>query len=306
MLTTTALLLAAGVLAVLAVAMGYVLGWANRTFRVEVDPKVEAILGALPGANCGGCGFVGCAAYAEAVVKRGAEVNLCAPGGRGCAEKLAQIMGVELTETFPYRAVVHCSASEDERLQRTEYRGEQTCGAANLVAGVQGCTYGCLGLGDCARACKYDAIEIVKGLAAIDYDKCVGCGACGRACPRNIITIVPFKSDRMLVVACSNQDTAGDVRAVCMVGCIGCRACTRAAPELISMEGALPTINYERYDPEESGPALEKALEKCPRKRLLYVGKPSEKDLAAVAHEELPEPVQADFKTTVDDTEWRG
>lgn len=304
MFTVVALLLAAGVLALLAVAMGHVLGWANRTFYVKIDPKVEAVLAALPGANCGSCGFVGCAEYAEAVAGGETELTLCAPGGASCAQNLAEIMGVEVEETFPYRAVLHCSANKDQRLQRLEYHGEQTCPAANLVAGVQGCAYGCLGLGDCARACKYGAIQIINGLSTIDYDKCVGCKACARACPRNLITIVPFKSDRMLVVACSNQDTAADVRDVCMVGCLGCKACTRVAPDLISMEGALPAINYDNYDPTDE--TLEKVLEKCPRKRMTFVGKPTEKDLAAVAEEELPEHIEPDFKTTVDDTEWRG
>ena len=304
MLITVALALAAGVLALLAIAMGYALGWANRRFYVEVDPKVEAVLAALPGANCGGCGFVGCSAYAEAVAKGDTAVNLCAPGGASCAQQLADIMGVALEESFPYRAVVHCSATRNERLQRTEYRGEQTCTSANLVAGVQGCIYGCLGIGDCAAACQYDAVHVVDGLSTIDYDKCIGCGACARACPRNIITMVPFKSERMLVVACSNQDAAADVRAVCMVGCIGCKACMRAAPDLITIEGALPSINYDNYDPTDE--TLQKVLEKCPRKRVLFVGRPTKAELAAVADEEMPEPVQADFKTTVDDTEWRG
>jgi RnfABCDGE-type electron transport complex B subunit len=304
MLNNVTLLLSAAVLALLAVAMGYVLGWANRRFYVEVDPKVEALIAALPGANCGGCGYVGCSEYAEAVARGEAPVNLCAPGGAGAAEQLAAIMGVELDEALPYRAVLHCSATREQRLQRADYRGEPTCQAANLVAGVQGCIYGCLGFGDCQRACDYGAIEIVNGLSTIDYDKCVGCGACARTCPRNIITMVPFKSERMMVVACSNQDRGGDVRAVCEVGCLGCKACTRVAPDLITMDGALPAINYDNYDPTDD--VIEQVLEKCPRKRLLFVGKPTERDLEAVAEEEVPEVVQADFKTTVDDTEWRG
>ena len=304
MLTNITLILAAGVLALLAVALGYALGWANRKFHVETDPIVEALLEALPGANCGACGSVGCAEYAQAVARGEVEVTLCAPGGAATAEQLAQIMGVEVTETLPYRAVLHCSANADQRLQRVEYQGQQTCVAANLVGGVQGCTYGCLGLGDCMRACKYDAVQIINGLCTINYDKCIGCKACAGACPRNIITMVPFKTERMPVIACSNHDTAGDVKAVCMVGCLGCTACSRIDPDLISMDGALPTIDYDNYDPQD--PALQKVLEKCPRKRFIFVGKPTPEDLAAVADEQLPERIEADFKTTVDDTEWRG
>ncbi|HYW78229.1 MAG TPA: RnfABCDGE type electron transport complex subunit B [Thermoguttaceae bacterium] len=296
------MLTAALVLGLLAVVMGCVLGWANRAFHVEVDAKVEAITEALPGANCGGCGFVGCSEYAEAIVGNGAEVTLCAPGGNACAVRLAQIMGVEVTESLPYRAVVHCAANFDQRLQRVPYDGELTCVAANLVAGVQGCVYGCLGLGDCTRACKYDAIHIVRGLSVVDYEKCVGCKACAAVCPRNIITMVPFKVDRMLVVACSNQDKGPDVKMVCEVGCIGCTACSRKA-ELMTMKGNLPVIDYDRY---ESDADFAVARQTCPRASMIEVGKPSAQDIAAVADETLPERVVADFKTTVDETEWRG
>jgi len=302
MLITVTIILAAVVLALLAVAMGYVLGWANRAFHVEVDPKVDALIDALPGANCGGCGFVGCSEYAEAVAKSETDVDLCAPGGASCAEQLAQIMGVEVTETFPYRAVVNCAAHAQQRLERMDYVGEMTCVGANLVGGVQGCTYGCLGYGDCHRACKYDAIHVVDGLSTVDYEKCIGCKACANVCPRNIITMVPFKSEQMLVVACSNLDAGGDVKRVCEVGCIGCTACTRKA-ELMTMKDNLPTIDYDRYDDQAD---FIEARKKCKRASMIYVGKPSAKDLAAVADEEMPERVVADFKTTVDDTEWRG
>ena len=110
MLTAVTIILASAVLAILAIAMGYVLGWANRAFHVEVDPKVAAIQAVLPGANCGGCGFVGCAEYAEAMAGGNTGVALCAPGGAGCAQQLAEILGVTVAESFPYRAVVHCAA----------------------------------------------------------------------------------------------------------------------------------------------------------------------------------------------------
>ncbi len=302
MLITVTMILAALVLALSAIGVACILGWANRAFHVEVDPKVEAIIDALPGANCGGCGFVGCSEYAEAVAKGGTDVALCAPGGAGCAQRLAEIMGVEVSPSFPYRAVVHCAAHTKHRLGRMPYEGERTCGAANLVAGVQGCTFGCLGFGDCTRACKYDAVHVIDGLATVDYEKCVGCKACAAVCPRNIITMVPFKSDRMLVVACSNQDSGPDVKAVCEVGCIGCTACSRNA-ELMQMAGNLPTIDYDRYADLAD---FTVARAKCPRASMIDVGKPTEEDLAAVAAEEIPERVEVDFKTTVDETEWRG
>jgi len=301
--TTVTLILAAVILALLAVGMGWVLGWANRVFHVEVDPKVEAIQAALPGANCGGCGYVGCGAYAEAVASgEEPEVDLCGPGGTACAQKIAEIIGVQITETWPYKAVVHCAAHWDDRLEKMDYTGEMTCAAANLVAGYQGCTYGCLGLGDCERACDYDAIHVVDGLSTVDYEACVGCKACSLACPRNIITMVPFKRSEMLVVACSNHDMGKDVSKVCTVGCLGCMACTRES-DLMQMDNNLSSICYDDYETCEDFDAI---TSKCRRASLVWVGVPSEEDIEATADEEVPERIEADFETTVDDTEWRG
>lgn len=302
MLTPTTMILGAVVLAALAVAMAYVLGWANRAFEVVVDPKVEAVLEILPGANCGGCGYVGCSEYAEAVVREHVDVTLCAPGGAGCSKRLAEIMGVEVDNSLPYRAVVHCAAHTADHVYRTPYVGEPTCVAANLVAGVQGCAYGCLGFGDCTRACDYDAIHVIDGLATVDYEKCIGCKACAKVCPRNIITMVPFKAEQMLVVACSNQDRGSEVKEVCRVGCIGCTACSRSAKPM-QMQGNLPMIDYDAY---ESAEEFDVARQKCPRASMVMIGKPTPKDLAAVADEEVPERIEADFKTTVDETEWWG
>ena len=301
-MTWVIVILAAGTMLLLALVMACVLGWANRAFHVEVDPRVEQIQRVLPGANCGGCGYVGCNEYAEAVVAGEAPPDKCTVGGASCAAALAKILGVELAPSFPYRPAVHCAARLEDRLKRHEYRGEPTCSAANLVAGVQGCTYGCLGLGDCVRACEFDAIAIVDGLAVVNYDKCVGCGACARACPRNIISMIPFKAESMLVVACSNHDPARAVREVCTVGCIGCKACQRIN-DVFNVTDDLAGLDYDRYDPRmDFGPVLEK----CPRKALVFIGKPAEKDLAAVAEEEMPQPVTDRFDTTVDKTEWHG
>ena len=296
------ILLAGGTMAILSVVMAYVLGWANKTFYVEVDPRIERAEEILPGANCGGCGYVGCREYAEAVAG-GEEVTKCTVGGSSVAQALGQLMGIEVEATWPYRAVVHCGATYEDRLGRREYHGVETCSAANMISGIQGCTYGCLGFGDCEEVCEFDAIHIVDGLAVVDYEKCTGCGACARVCPRNIITMVPFKTDRMLVVTCCNKDTGKDVSAVCTVGCIGCSACARVN-DLIQIEEGLAVVDYGQYDPEQAD--FSAALEKCPRESLVFVGVPSEKDRAAVADEELPDRIEADFKTTVDDAEWRG
>lgn len=292
--------LAAGTMLAMALVLSYVLGWANTAFHVEVDPRINAVMDALPGANCGGCGFIGCGEYAEAVVDAGAEVNKCPVGGESCANEVAQIMGVELGAALPFRPVVHCGAHYEERLGRTEYHAEQRCASANIVADVQGCTYGCLGFGDCATVCDYDALHVIDGLATVDYDKCIGCGACAKVCPRNIITITPFKAERILAITCSNKDKGKDITKVCTVGCIGCGACARNS-DLFTIENNLSTINYDAYEPVCSLDVMT-ACEKCPRKRIVFVGK-EDFDETAVFSGEVVEP---DFKTTVDDTEWRG
>ncbi len=298
------ILLAGGTMLVLAMFMTYVLGWANQAFHVEVDPRVEKVIHALPGANCGGCGYVGCGEYAEAVVEGTCGADKCPVGGDSCAAKIAEILGLELEQSWPHRPVVHCGATGDERLKKHPYSGEQTCTGANLVGGVQGCTYGCLGFGDCAVSCDFDAIHVNDGLATVDYHKCIGCGACENACPRHIIHMVPFKAEKMVVVACSNGDFGKEVRGVCKVGCLGCGSCARLS-DLFEVKGNIARIDYDKYDPGKVD-ELSVVLEKCPMKRIIPMGKPSAADLAAVAGEQVDDIVRDEFETTVDKTEWHG
>ena len=303
-MTAIVIILAASTMLVLAVFMTYVLGWANEAFHVQVDPRVDQVNEALPGANCGGCGYVGCNEYAEAAVAGEAPPDICPVGGVSCATALAKILGVELTQTWPYRPVVHCRANYDERLGRSDYQGEKTCASANIISGIQACTYGCLGMGDCDVSCNFDAIEVVDGLSTVNYDKCVGCGACAKACPRNIISMVPFKREQMLAIRCSNKDFGKDVKAVCKVGCLGCAACQRTS-DAFKVTDNIARVDYDMYDPDAMGDLLV-ALDKCPSKSIVFVGNPTAKDISEVSGEEAPTIAQADFKTTVDKTEWHG
>ncbi|MGC9453937.1 MAG: RnfABCDGE type electron transport complex subunit B [Phycisphaerae bacterium] len=298
------IILAAGTMLLLAVIMSYVLGRASIAWHVEEDPRVEQVLDALPGANCGGCGYANCHEYADAVVSGEADIDLCSVGGVSCMTALAKILGVSAEPSWPKRPIVHCRATFDDRLRKSPYSGEQTCSAANLVAGVQGCTYGCLGLGDCERSCPFDAIHVIGGLAVVDYEKCTGCGNCAEACPRNIISMVPFKAEQVVAIACSNQDPGKAVRAVCKVGCIGCGLCAKAS-ELFAVDDNLARLDYEAYDPSREEELLA-AAEKCPMKSIIRVGKPSQEDIDATDDEQLPQPATADFETTADQAPYRG
>lgn len=269
------LAIAGGTMLVMAVILSYILGWANKKFKVEVDPKIEAVIEALPGVNCGGCGYLGCSDYAVAIVMDNDPVNKCTVGGEPCAISVADIMGVEVGETIPMRAIVHCNAPETRRLGLTQYRGEKRCTAAHQVAGVQGCTFGCLGFGDCVRACNYDAIHIEDGLAQVDYNNCIGCRACSKVCPRKIITITGFREEIIPVVACSNKDKPKDAKAVCENACVGCKACVKIS-DLFTITNNLSVCTYDAYSPDNYDNAV-KSMEKCPTRCIHFMGKPTGK-----------------------------
>lgn len=302
----TLVLTTAIVMLALAGIMSLLLVLANVKLAVYVDPQQEEIADLLPQANCGGCGFASCAAYAKAVHGGVATIDLCTVGGPTVLEQLARVMGVDVTANYPYRPVIHCAATTTDRLQRGRYFGEPTCAAANVVGGVQGCTYGCLGFGDCVVSCEYDAMAMVDGLPQINYENCIGCGACVRACPRNIIEQIPFKTDKMLVVACASHDPPKRVREVCQVGCIGCSLCARVQPELFRMEGDLAILDYDAYSEESD---FAQAVDKCPRESLVTFGKPLPEHVSLWEETEQVERAGRPDRSaliTSDELDWRG
>ncbi|MBN1765767.1 MAG: RnfABCDGE type electron transport complex subunit B [Sedimentisphaerales bacterium] len=246
---------------------------ASVKLKIEQDPTVEAILNVLPGANCGGCGLAGCGAYAEAVARDHGLMGKCGPGGEQTVREIAAILGIEAAASAPVRAVVHCSAKTDDKINSTRYHGVITCSEGQMVAGVMGCPYGCMGFGDCSRACEFDAIRIIDGLAVVNYEKCVGCGACARACPRQLIEMLPLQEDPMMVIACATLDKAKEVRSYCKVGCVGCGLCAKLAPNMFQMQQNLAVIDYEKYGSKEE---RDKAQGKCPRAMMVYVGTKAE------------------------------
>jgi electron transport complex protein RnfB len=258
---------------------------ASVKLRVEVDPKVEEIHEALPNLDCGACGFAGCGQYAKAVLEDAELIGKCAPGGAEVSNKIADILNLQVSESGPQKKpIVHCRAHAEDKTVYAKYQGIRTCIAANALANVQACAFGCLGFGDCMRACKFDALHIVDGLATVDYEKCTGCTACSKACPRHLIEMVPFRHENMMTVACSSKETGKSTRAICKVGCIGCGVCAKQS-ELFKVEENLARFDYAQYQMTEKE---ETAMNKCPTKVIIYRGKtapeppaPSEKKTAA-------------------------
>jgi Na+-translocating ferredoxin:NAD+ oxidoreductase subunit B len=262
-------IMAGAVLLAMGLFFAVILIIANAKLAIEQDPTVAAVLAVLPGANCGGCGLAGCGAYAEAVVANHGLMGKCGPGGEALVKKIAAIFGIEVAASAPVRAVVHCSAKTGDRINKNVYIGVASCAEARIIAGVTGCSYGCMGYGDCVAACNFDAIKIIDSLATVDYGKCVGCGACVKACPRNMIEMLAIKEDPMMVIACSSLDKAKEVRGYCKVGCIGCGLCAKQAPEMFRIERNLSVIDYDHYGSRQR---CDEARGKCPRDMMIYVG----------------------------------
>lgn len=232
------------------VLLGVLLGAAAHFFAVDTDPRVEAVREALPGANCGACAYAGCNKYAEAVVEGKAPVNACIPGGSASATAIAAIMGQEATAVEEVVAAVFCRGDNRRAGELFLYDGIADCAQAQKYhGGFKTCPYGCLGLGNCVRACPFEAITMGPlGLPQVDEDRCTGCGLCSDACPRGIIRLIP-KGGRGHLVWCSSQDRGKTVTRACEVGCTGCKACIRACPrEAISMEGNLAVIDPGKCD----------------------------------------------------------
>lgn len=259
------IILAAVLMGLIGLAFSIFLVVANTRFAVEIDPRIARVESELPGVNCGGCGYPSCSAYAEAVAKSGAEVDLCVVGGEQTSRTIAHIMGVHISDEMREKliAVVFCQGDSEASAFPGDYHGIADCAAAVYSQDVaKRCKYGCVGLGSCVASCPFDAIHLSPtGIPFVEADKCTGCGKCVDACPRDLIELHPVSHE--IFVYCKSQDPGVISRKVCKKACIACNICVKAAqkddnPEAVTMEGNLAVVNAENYTAKlEYG-------EKCP------------------------------------------
>jgi RnfABCDGE-type electron transport complex B subunit len=256
------ILITIGFSALLAFFIGVALGWFEKKFKVERDPKIDEVRAALPGANCGGCGFPGCDGYAEAVATGRAATTKCTAGGASTADAVSQIMGVSAAAE-DLVSVLACQGTKALAVSKGEYSGIQTCRAAKLSTGsVKTCSWGCQGLGDCVAVCKFDALSMGDdGLPHVDYDNCTGCAMCAEECPQKLFAMVP-RARKGSVVLCSNRNVVkANVIKTCKIGCIKCEICVKACPEkCITMVNGIPVTDYAKCT------SCGVCVQKCPTK----------------------------------------
>jgi Na+-translocating ferredoxin:NAD+ oxidoreductase RNF subunit RnfB len=240
------------VLVALGATAAFILYFVSKKFYVKEDPNREKVIDALPNTNCGGCGYPGCNAFADAVLTADDLKDLhCPVGGNEVMKAVAEILGKEVEERDPYVAVVRCSGSFEVRKQTNIYDGAPNCTVASeLYSGDHGCAYGCVGLGECVDACDFDAMYMDEqtGLPVVIEDKCTACNACVTACPKDIIDLWPVgRKSQRIYVACKNEEKSGVARQECSVACTGCAKCLEECKyDAVVIENNLARIDFEK------------------------------------------------------------
>ena len=251
-------------LSLLGALLAVILYFVAQKFKVEEDPRIDEVEKMLPGANCGGCGFAGCRAMSEALVKNDNIDSLyCPVAGGDVMKSIAGYLGKSAAEKTPMVATMLCGGTCQKRPKVNHYDGALSCAVVNtFYVGETGCAFGCIGYGDCVQACKFGAMSLnpETGLVDIDPDKCTACGACVKTCPKGLIELrKKWPKNRAIYVACRSKNRGSVVMKACKAGCIGCGKCAKACPfEAITID------NYLAYIDPNKCKLCRKCVNECP------------------------------------------
>lgn len=231
---------------VIGLIVGVVLGIASKIFAIDSDPRIDQVAECLPGANCGGCGYAGCASLAKAIAEGEAPVDACPSLSNDGLKQISKIMGVEAVQKTPMAAFVRCNGTLEKANYQYYFDGTKTCkSVSQLNGGDKSCIYACLGYGDCVQKCQFGALSVQNGVAVVDKEKCTACGLCVKECPKKVIELMP--KDLKYYVKCSSQDKGAVVKDKCSTGCIACKICEKNCPaDAISVKDNLARIDQSK------------------------------------------------------------
>lgn len=263
-ISTNTLLIVLGIVAVLAVAFAVFIMLVSKLCAVPVDEKTDKIKEQLAGANCGGCGFAGCADFAKALAEGRTEMSNCSATSAESKKIISEILGIPYDAEEQVIAVVHCSGGDNCK-DKFEYVGNGGCAMqSSFMGGKKACSYGCLGGGTCSSVCQHNAVTLENGVAVTNKNLCESCGLCKKNCPKHLIGFIPKSA--VVYVACSSLCKGKDVMNACSVGCIGCGLCAKSCPQkAIEMVNNYPVIDYKKCT------GCKSCIGKCPRKSIKEV-----------------------------------
>lgn len=267
MTTLAGIIAAVGFMTALGVVLAAILAAANRRLHVQEDPRIDRVEEMLPSANCGACGTPGCRQFAEAMVEGTTDPGKCTVNSTEMTEAIADYLGVEAMVHEKRVARLACAGGSHVAFTRALYQGMKSCRAAAVAGGGgKGCTWGCLGLGDCEVGCDFDAIRLNRhSLPVVDSARCTACGDCVEVCPKDLFSIQPIS--HQLWVACRNRDSDDEGEAHCEVVCTGCGRCAADAPEdLITIRDNLAVIDYAKNEL-----ASRLAMQRCPTGAIVWL-----------------------------------